>query len=158
MNEKIVINTSPLIALGKMQAFDFIAQLPYDFLCPDQIATEISNGVALGYAVNVPDWVKVCALQAPLTPFASLALDDGEAAVIQLALEQNLTRVCLDELKRRRAALGVDLQVVGSLGLLGKAKTASLISAARPFIEQAQQGGIFYDEQLVATFLQALGE
>jgi predicted nucleic acid-binding protein len=143
MDEKIVSNASPLIALGKMQAFDFIAQLPYNFLCPDQVALEVTNGAASGYAVTVPDWVTVWALQTPLTPFASLALDDGEAAVIQLALEQNITKVCIDELKGRRAALGVSLQVVGSLGLFGKAKTAGLISAARPFIEQAQQGGVF---------------
>jgi predicted nucleic acid-binding protein len=106
----------------------------------------------------LPDWVNVLSLQTPLTPIASLALDDGEAAVIQLALEQRLTRVCIDELKGRRAALSVGLRVVGSLGLLGRAKTEGLISAARPFIEQAQQGGIYYDANLIATFLQSLGE
>jgi uncharacterized protein len=97
-------------------------------------------------------------LQAPLSPFASIALDDGEAAVIQLALEQQLNRVCIDETKGRQAALSVGLQVVGSLGLLGKAKTEGLITAARPLILQAQQNGLYYDVNLVANFLQALGE
>jgi hypothetical protein len=41
---------------------------------------------------------------------------------------------------------------------LGRAKTEGLISVARPFIEQAQQGGIYYDANLIATFLQSLGE
>lgn len=158
MNERIVINTGPLIALGKMQAFDLIAQLPYDFCCPPQVETELLNGVALGHPVTRPAWVTVLPLQAPLTPFASLVLDDGEAAVIQLALEQQISRVCIDESKGRRAALSVGLQVVGSLGLLGKAKSEGLISAARPFIEQAQLNGTYYDVNLVAAFLQALGE
>jgi predicted nucleic acid-binding protein len=158
MSERIAINTGPLIALGKMQALDIIAQLPYEFICPAQVEAEIMDGVALGYPVALPAWVNALSLQTPLTPVTSLALDDGEAAVIQLALEQRLTRVCIDELKGRRAALSVGLQVVGSLGLLGRAKTEGLISAARPFIEQAQQGGIYYDANLIAAFLQSLGE
>ena len=91
MNERIAINTGPLIALGKMQALDVIAQLPYEFICPTQVETEIKNGVALGYPVAMPAWVNALSLQTPLTLVASLALDDGEAAVIQLALEQRLT-------------------------------------------------------------------
>ncbi|SRR6266508_1765438 len=158
MSKRIAINTGPLIALGKMQALDVIAQLPYEFICPAQVEAEIIDGVALGYPVALPAWVNVLSLQTPLTPVTSLALDDGEAAVIQLALEQRLMRVCIDELKGRRAALSVGLQVVGSLGLLGRAKTEGLISAARPFIEQAQQGSIYYDASLIAAFLQSLGE
>jgi uncharacterized protein len=102
--------------------------------------------------------VKVAPLQTPLTPLASIALDDGEAAVIQLALEQQLNRVCIDETKGRRAALSVGLQVVGSLGLLGKAKAEGVIKTARPFITQAQLSGLYYDANLIAAFFQALGE
>ena len=141
-----------------MQALDIIAQLPYEFICPWQVEAEIMDGVALGYPITLPDWVNVLSLQSLLTPVASLALDDGEAPVIQLALEHRLTRVCIDELKGRRAALSVGLQVVGSLGLLGRAKTEGLISAARPLVEQAQQGGVYYDANLIAAFLQSLGE
>lgn len=109
MSERIVINSSPLIALGKMQAFDFIAQLPCEFFCPAQFEAEILNGAARGYSVAIPSWVEAIPLQSPLTPFASIALDDGEAALIQLALEQRISRVCIDELKGRRAALAVGL-------------------------------------------------
>ena len=158
MSERIAINTSPLIALGKMQAFSVIEQLPYEFCCPPQVETELLNGAALGYPVTRPSWVTVLPLQAPLTPFASIALDDGEAAVIQLALEQQFNCVCIDETKGRRAAASLGLTVIGSLGLLGKAKTSGLVSAIRPFIAQAQQSGLHYDTKLIATFLQALGE
>ncbi len=158
MSERIVINTSPLIALGKMQAFSVIEQLPYEFCCPPQVETELLNGMALGHPVTRPAWVTVLPLQAPLTPFASIALDDGEAAVIQLALEQQLNRVCIDETKGRRAALSLGLQIVGSLGLLGKAKTEGIISAVRPFIMQAQQRGLHYNANLITDFLHALGE
>ena len=158
MNEKIVINTSPLLALGKMQAFDVVATLPFEFLCPSEVAAEIQAGNNQGYDVEVPAFITIVSLQNPLSPLAVASLDAGEADVIQLALENNIAQVCIDELKGRRAALAVGLQVVGSLGLIGKAKTLKLIPAVRPLIEKAKDAGIYYDEKLIEIFLKHLGE
>ncbi len=158
MIEKIVINTSPLIAWEKMQALDLIARLPFEFVCPIQVEAEVLAGAAKGYPVTFPSWLQVMVLSAPLSPFALANLDAGEAAVIELALQQNISLVCLDEIKGRRAALASGLQVVGSLGLIGKVKTLGLISAVRPLVEKAQTSGIYYDAKLVEDFLNELGE
>ncbi|MGE0883685.1 MAG: DUF3368 domain-containing protein [Blastocatellales bacterium] len=158
MPNQIVINTGPLVALGKMDAFDLIAQLPFEFLCPEQIKIEIESGAAKGYAVTVPDWVNVLPLAAPLSPLVLAGLDRGEAEVIQLALERSIGLVCVDERKGRQAAVAAGLQVVGSLGLIAKAKVSGLIPAARPFIEKAMREGIFYQPSLVAQVLSALKE
>lgn len=85
-------------------------------------------------------------------------LDRGEAEVIQLALEQGIGLVCIDERKGRQAAVVAGLQVVGSLGLIAKAKVFGLIPAARPLIEKAMRGGIFYQSALVAPVLAGLKE
>ncbi len=158
MNKQIVCNTGPLIALARMDAFAIVAQLPFQFVCPAEVEAEIVADVSHGHPVVLPNWITVMSLSAPLSPLTITALDEGEAAVIQLALEQNIEYVCIDELKGRRAALAVGLKVVGSLGLLGKAKTSGLIAEARPFIEQARSEGIYYDTVLVETFLKGLGE
>lgn len=87
-----------------------------------------------------------------------MGLDAGEAAVIQLALERRVARVCIDEQKGRRAAQAVGLAVTGTLGLLGRAKQLGLISALRPWVEKAIQEGIRYDPELVRRVLEAAGE
>lgn len=158
MTEKIVTNTSPLLAFSKMQAFEIIGKLPYEFICPAEVENEILIGVNQGYETEIPDWLKVENLQSNLSPLAVASLDVGEAAVIQLALEQNIETVCIDERKGRRAALAVGLKIVGSLGLLGKAKTLGIISEIKPFIKKAKDNSIFYDENLVKTFLKSFGE
>jgi len=158
MIERIVTNTSPLLAIAKMQAFEVIGNLPFEFVCPSEVEAEILVGANQGYAVEIPAWLNVLSLNSALSPLAVAALDAGEAAVIQLALEQNIKLVCIDELKGRRAALAVGLGVVGSLGLLGKAKTLGLIASARPFIEKAKGAGIYYDDDLINDFLNSLGE
>ncbi len=158
MTERIVINTGPLIAFGKMEAFDVIATLPFEFICPTQVKDEIEAGAARGYAVNAPDWISVIPLATPLSPLILIGLDRGEAEVIQLALERGIGLVCIDELKGRRAATAAGLKVAGSLGLVSRAKTLGLIPAARPLIEKAMREGIFYHPDLVAQVLKALGE
>lgn len=158
MNKAIVINTSPLIALSQMQAFDLVLRLPFDFVCPEEVAQEIIAGTQKGHPVSLPQEVKVQKISQPISPLALAALDSGEAAVIQLALEQQIEIVCIDEIKGRRAALSIGLKVVGSLGLLGRAKTQGLITELRPLIEKAQQAGIFYDEELINSFLSSFGE
>jgi hypothetical protein len=158
MIERIVTNTSPLLAVAKMQAVDVIGKLPFEFVCPPEVEAEITAGAKQGYAIEIPAWLNVLPLNSPVSPLAVAALDAGEAAVIGLALEQNINLVCIDELKGRRAALAVGLRVVGSLGLLGKAKSLGLISSARPFIEKAKSAGIYYDDGLIESFLNSLGE
>lgn len=85
-------------------------------------------------------------------------MDEGEAAVIQLALELQVEWVCIDERKGRRAALAVGLSVVGALGLLARAKTLGLVPAVRPIIERMVGRGLWYDPALVARVLEAVGE
>jgi len=71
------------------------------------------------------------ALSAPPAPLATHALDAGEAAVIQLALERGIATVCIDEWRGRRAARACGLAVTGSLGLLVRAFLTALGEAER---------------------------
>lgn len=158
MNEQIVINTGPLIALGKAGALEVVERLPIAFYTPRQVLTEIIAGSSLGHPVNIPPWIMVEVMSGPPSPFLLSNLDSGEAAVIQLAIERSIATVCIDELKGRRAASSFGLKTVGSLGLIGRAKTLGLISEARPFVEQAMTSGTYYDSRLVEEFLRGLGE
>lgn len=37
MDETIITNTSPLLSLSKMRAFEIIGKLPFDFICPKEV-------------------------------------------------------------------------------------------------------------------------
>jgi predicted nucleic acid-binding protein len=156
--ERLVVNTGPLIALGRVDALEIIGRLPLKFLTPVQVADEIMTGIGLGYPVTIPAWVEVASLAAPLAPLSVSALDEGEAAVIQLALEAGIDRVCIDEWRGRRAAAAAGLKVTGSLGLLGRAKNIGLIPAVRPWIEKLAAAGTHYHPELLTKFLAATGE
>jgi predicted nucleic acid-binding protein len=158
MAERIVINTGPLIALARMDALDAIGQLPLEFICPVEVRDELDEGVVQGYPLIAPTWLIVVPLSASLSPVSVAALDKGEAAVIQLAIEQGRLRVSIDELQGRRIAAALGLNRVGSLGLVARAKTLGIIPAIRPLIEKAMREGIHYHPDLVNLVLTAVGE
>jgi predicted nucleic acid-binding protein len=86
MAERIVINTGPLIALARMDALNVPGQLPYEFICPSEVRAELDQGTSHGYQTITPAWLTVIPLSAAPSPGSVAALDECEAAVIQLAL------------------------------------------------------------------------
>jgi uncharacterized protein len=117
--EFIAINTGPMILLEKADALDVAARLPYRFVCPLAVRAELDAGVAKGYPVVNPPWLSVLPLKTALSPLARATLDEGEAEVIQLALERGYRHVCLDDLRGRRIAAAAGLKVTGVLGRCG---------------------------------------
>lgn len=156
--ERLVVNTGPLISLGKVAALDLVAQLPITFIAPQEVAAEIDAGVAHGHPVTRPAWLQVVVLREALGAVAVQALDAGEAAVVQLALELGVADVCIDEWRGRRAARAVGLRVTGSLGLLGRAKRAGLIDLVRPWTDRLAAAGARYHPELLRRFLESCGE
>ncbi|HDP34024.1 MAG TPA: DUF3368 domain-containing protein [Candidatus Hydrogenedentes bacterium] len=158
MDERIVMNTGPLIALARIDALEIIGSLPFGFVAPAEVCAELRAGEQQGHLPAIPGWLRECVVGAPLSAVAVSLLDAGEAAVIQLALEQNISRVCIDEWKGRRAACSAGLNVIGTLGLIGLAKARHIIPAMRPYVEKALAVGIYYDLELLEEVLQAAGE
>ncbi len=125
-NERIVINTSPLIAL--VAAWGDLVRLKSlyrEVLVPFEVVQEILRGSTHNFAVaefQAASWL--CRQSEPVTiaPFLRNSLDLGEASVIQLALDQSIEKVCIDETVGRRVARLNGLTLTGSIGILLKAK------------------------------------
>lgn len=158
MDKRIVINTGPLIALMRIQALEVPGKLDLEFLAPEEVRLELEEGAQVGHPPVRPYWLAYHRLKTLLTPMVTSVLDVGEAAVIQLALEQDIVQVCIDEWKERRMALAVGLKVTGVLGLLGKAKQEGIISEVKPYVDRAVKTGIRYHPELIRRFLEAMDE
>ncbi len=156
--ERIVINTGPLITLARIQALDVVGHLTFDFICPAEVREELDEGERCGHMHVAPSWLTTKTLSKTLPRLESVTLGSGEAAVIELALELGIERVCIDEWKGRRAALTTGLKVTGVLGLLGRAKRQGIIQDVKPFVDKALAEGIRYDKSLVSSVLRELEE
>ena len=158
MAERIVINSGPLISLARMEALELLGRLPYDFLTPKEVLNELIAGPSDLLSLGLPIDVEVISIHEPQLEQLFPNLDLGEAAVIQLALENNVRMVCIDESKGRKVAIQRGLFPLGSLGLLGRAKSLQIIGEIKPFITKAISSGVYYDEVLITDFLPTFGE
>jgi predicted nucleic acid-binding protein len=86
------------------------------------------------------------------------SLDLGEAAVIQLALSQEIPLVAIDERAGRRLARLCGLEVTGSLGILLRARKIEKVPSLRECIENMERAGIWLGVELKAEALRLAGE
>jgi predicted nucleic acid-binding protein len=89
---------------------------------------------------------------------ATWELGLGESQVLALAHAIPASEVALDDLAARRCALAHGILVVGTLGLLLRAKRHRLIPAARPLLKQLLDSGMYLEEELVANALAQVRE
>lgn len=83
-------------------------------------------------------------------------LDDGEAQAIALAMELTDVSVILDDKKARRVARQAGLAVIGTFGVLLRAKRHGVVPAIRPLLAALREAGFrmtaaLYDETLRLT-------
>lgn len=86
-------------------------------------------------------------------------LDDGEAEVIALAIEQQTDLVLLDESEARRIATTYSLPKTGVVGLLIQAKREGHLDSLKVELDKLRgQGGFWLDNELYTRALNAVGE
>ena len=84
-------------------------------------------------------------------------LDPGEQSALALALATAAT-VLIDERRGRACAVAMQLPVLGTLGLLVRARDAGLIERVRPLVDALLASGYFLGQMLVARTLASIGE
>jgi predicted nucleic acid-binding protein len=85
------------------------------------------------------------------------ALGDGEAAAITLA--RNLgVRVLLDDGPARAAARELSVEVIGTGGVLVRAKQMGRLAAVKPLLLELQRNGYHLSDAVVREILARCGE
>jgi predicted nucleic acid-binding protein len=158
----LISNTSPLIAFSAIDRLDLLRGLFNEVLIPPAVrhelfpAREWANAKAAQQVISARTWILV--EQPPNCLKSELRrLGNGEAEAIGMALEKKLP-VLLDDLRARKIAHSLGLEVVGSLGVLARNKGTKCIPAVKPIVEAIQRAGIYYDDELIHQFLRELGE
>jgi predicted nucleic acid-binding protein len=153
-DREAVSNASALIALVQIGRLDLLSHLFSRVVIPPEVARETAPSLAVR-----PAWIVTVALQRPLDPrLLAVTLDPGERETIGLAMELAAPWVVLDERRARRAAEALGLPVVGTVGLLIRAKRRGLLQAVRPSLDALIASGFFVGPGLYRSALAAVGE
>jgi len=122
---KIVLNTSPVIFLSKIESLDFLVDCVDEVYIPKAVVDELCE-------YKLPSFIQVRRLSITGAAYVSGALGrlhQGELEAIVLAQEIAADYVVLDDLLARRKAQRLGLSVIGTLGLLLLLEKRSVLSA-----------------------------
>ena len=159
---EIVINTSPLIAIvAAMGDFNVLQSLYTNVIVPFEVSQEILIGGTTGLSVTefqADFWLKKQSVPVNISPILLNSLDIGEASVIQLALNKNISTVCIDEAVGRRIARLSGLAVTGSIGILLRAKKEGYPLSIKTAIEKMLNHNIHLSQRVIDFALKEAGE
>lgn len=158
-----VINTSTAIHLHAALpgGLGSLAGLIGEVIVPWEVGQEL----AAGHAKDAT-WQEIQSLSGivhrskaiSVHPLLSTQIDMGEAAVIQTALDEAHDAVILDDLKARRIAVTLSLQVTGTLGILLQAKQTGLLPSVSAAITLLEKRGMWIAPALAAKAIYLAGE
>lgn len=145
-----VADTSCLILFYKIGELELLNKLYGTIQITEVVSKEFNQAT--------PKWVKIVNPSSRLDKGLASYLDPGEATSIALAAEHDGSLLIIDEVKGRKAAKELRVQVTGSLGVLVAAKQQGYISAVKPLIKKIQQTNFRISEDLIERTLLKSGE
>jgi predicted nucleic acid-binding protein len=157
----VIVNTSPLQYLHQVGQLDLFTKLFGRIIIPDAVSTELATGRRLGISLPVPEEIQWIGHGNPASPAGGLLaweLGAGESAVLSLALEQPGSWVVLDDRLARQAAVHLNIPLLGTAGVLLRAKQAGYVKAVRPILDQLNALGFRLTPQTMRSILDLAGE
>lgn len=149
MKEAAAADSTCLIGLERVSRTDLIPQLFEPIFIAPAIAMEFGKPIPWTNAVVSPDPHEVAAL--------ALMVDAGEAEAIAIAVEKNCLLIT-DDKQARKVARSLGLRVIGTVGILIRAKRQGLIQSIKPIIESLESTGFHISGSLIEEALLIAGE
>ncbi|HEY0553798.1 MAG TPA: DUF3368 domain-containing protein [Thermoanaerobaculia bacterium] len=161
MIRRWIVNASPLILLSKIGHIALLSELADELIVPGMVVREVERKrdgeQALVEIASLPDArVEVEVLVSP--EIVAWNLGRGESQVISLAVATPGCRAVLDDLQARRCAQSTGIPLIGTLGVVLRAKRKGVIAEARPVIEHLRRVGLYASDALIEQALARLGE
>ncbi len=150
MSQQAVTNSTCLIGLERIGQLDLLPQVFSTVFAPPTVAAEVRSPLS---------WLTVQAVQ-NLAVVATLRtqMDAGEAEAIALAMELGDVILILDDKKARRVAQQIGLRVIGTVGMLLRAKRQGVIGEIKPLLTALIQADFRIADAIIREALRLSGE
>ena len=162
MSRTVVADAGPLIAFARLDLLALLPEMLGTVLVPEVVLNEClyvparPDAKAIRQAADA-GLLEIRAEQLTAADNWPPVLGAGEQAAIRLA-QQLGCQVMMDDKLARRAAASVGLSVIGTAGVLIKAKRLARIETIAPLLHTLQASGYHLAPDLVVRILQLAGE
>ena len=155
--ENWVVNSSPIIALGRVGHVELIARLPQKAAIPRAVKEELVVAPEGDPARAVVEGGMFEILETPPPTPEILAWDlgKGETAVLTHALSEPNWVAILDDGAARRCARSLSIRLTGTLSIVILAKQHGLIDSAAQVLRALQNNEFRLDDTIIRNVLAA---
>jgi len=120
MDKLIISDTSCLIALVNIDKLNLLKDLYKEII--------ITQDVYVEFGGELPDWIIITEVKNnQKQEELECKLDKGEASSIALALELDNSILIIDEIKGRKVAKSLNIEIIGTIGVILLADKKGLI-------------------------------
>jgi len=157
-NSVVVVNSTPIILLYKINHLDLlqklygrvlIAQAVYQELIADSDDQPFRQDFLL-----TRRWIEIVEIRnIDAKKLFATSLHAGEVETIILAMEKSADLCVLDDLLARKHARRFELNITGTVGILIAAKKRGFINSVKPLLDSLVAVGMHISEDLYNTAL-----
>jgi len=137
----VIADSSALMALENIGEIEVLPKLFYQITVTPEVAHE--------YGYQLPSWIRIqTASNSSLQRPEIGGLDPGEASSIAVALDSDNPLLIIDEKKGRKVAERLNIEIIGTIGVLIKARVAGLIENPDSLLSRLEAVDFRLDEIL----------
>ena len=151
MDKIIISDTSCLIALSKIEKLDLLKDLYQEII--------ITNDVYQEFGGPLPDWIIITEVKdKQKQKDLEERLDKGESSSIALALEIDNATLIIDEIKGRKIAQSLNIDIIGTIGIILLADKKGLISDVIGTVLRLVNKGFRLSDKLINKIIEKYGQ
>lgn len=159
---KVIVNTTPLIALSHVGQLNLLKELYGEIIIPQAVYEEVSvkvDSVCKKEVDSSLDWIRVEKISNQMAKdMYKTQLHEGEVEVMILAKEVAADVVIIDDANAKKYAKYLKLPVTGTLGVLLRARQMGYVDKLEPVLRQMVEKGIYISQSLIELCLKQAGE
>ncbi len=151
MHKVIISDTSCLILLDKIGELDLLHKLYGSIITTPEVKNE--------FGLPLPDWFEIqTTSNKNYQAIIEASIDKGEASAIALAVEYGDCLLIIDDLKGRKYAQNLGLQIIGTIGIIVDAKLLGIIPSIKPLLEKIKRTNFRISVTVEKILLEKAGE
>ena len=154
----VIADTGALISLGHVGDIHLIEEIFGDFYIAEAVWKELRNYENPEFDVNIFKVLENRVVKIKSKNNLRMVMDYGESESVILYEELKADYLLIDDNKARMIAESLDVNCIGSIGLLIRAKQKGLIVALKPIFEKWVSVGRYFSKKLLNKVLTDLGE
>ena len=156
---KIVIaDTGALLSLGHVGCIDLIEKVFGDFYIAWAVWQELNDYDHPEFDKNALKELETRVVKIKSKNYLLMVMDYGESESVILYEEMGADFLLVDDNKARTLAESLNINCIGSIGLLLKAKQKELITELKPIFEKWISTGRYFSKNLLNKILLEVGE